>query len=153
MEWPASWDQGAWSLALGVLSLAFSCFAIVRSFLVKRRVTGLLASNRLVGALAELERAGEDICHGGSKSAFERGCLQWRQTSPEVRTLLGRSGTSTSGLDGELSVIAGMIHDSLGLISTGEPWQDASVQLRAAAGAATDTARLCRSELQSEVKT
>ena len=109
MEWPSSWGQGAWGLALGAVSLAFSCYAVVRSFIVKRRVTSLLASGRLVGALAELERAGEDICHGGSKVLFERGCLQWRQISPEVRALLVRSSANANGLAGELSVIAGMI--------------------------------------------
>ena len=163
VQLPGHWDQGAWGLAAGIASLLASLFAAWRASSAKtaseeasRDVAQHLATARISGLVAELDRAASLICESGSKTQLRVGCATWKEAAPRLRATMNRSQLDpTNKLAGDLSrrltVVAGMVNDSLLALDAGRTASDARVQLTGEIRTFMDDARQLRAEIESEI--
>ena len=109
MEGPQHWNQGAWGIALGVLSLVAAGSGWLWSVTAAHRVRTELTAARLIGALARLEIAGRDIQAASTRAAMFFVIRHWQQSASEVRGLLG---DDSEELRVQLSTVAALIRDA-----------------------------------------
>ena len=150
MQWPSKWDQSALGTALAAIGFLISIGALVRSRWTEERVTARLVSGRLVGVLAELVRAGDDITDATTKTAMTSAIKAWRREAATTRPLLEERHThvSKTAIARQLVVIAGMITDSIAQIEANVAVADATKELRTSVGAAVDAVRSLRTSLE-----
>lgn len=152
-EWLRAFDQGDLEIALAVVSLVGSAYAVLKSRRTASRVADPLASNRTVTALTELEGGPRHAAAAlaGGKVAFELYLDGWRRLANVVLAMIDQlHAEHGQALRDVLVEGPSMIEASMDAMAAGELPDAASRNLREHLRLAADIATRARTALERE---